>query len=210
MTCPYCSAVLSEGSPFCPECGQSFSSSLSNSGQTGKYWNDVDALNEKNERERLGAIQRAKDEMKQQTAGFLRKALMVGIVVAILALILWSLNNSNQKKLEIVRADAIGSSYSDSSTRIMSNGDNFDQMIVMFKDDRLLTYTHGNYTMHISSSGSGNRISVSENEIYQKKDYEYRFRSTLFGKVLLEFNGNQYEVELKDDGTIFTVHFYSN
>jgi len=81
-----------------------------------------------------------------------------------------------------------------------------DRIIVTIKDEHLLTYTRGNYTLRITSKESY----YTQNKIYETYDYEYTFSTSLFGYITLEFNGKSYEVDIDDDGTIKRIKFYGD
>lgn len=93
----------------------------------------------------------------------------------------------------------------------MFNGEERDRIIVKIKNGNTLTYTRGNYTLRISEGSNGYSTKWVENEIYESRDYEYSFSTSLFGKITLEFNGKSYEVSIDDeDGTISSINFYGN
>lgn len=212
MICPYCKTKLPDGSQFCPKCGQTIGDSFSNIEKTNKYWKDVDSLNDANENERLTAIRKAKSEAQAKTVSIMCKVIIFVAVVAALALAVFALNVNRQKKLEFIKVDAVGNTYSDiSGGFVMSNGDKTDRITVTIKDENTLSYTRGNYTLHVSSKEEGgDSISWNQNEIYETNDYEYIFSTSLFGKITLEFNGKSYDVEIDDDGTIYSINFYEN
>lgn len=217
MQCPFCKRNIGASEIFCPYCGQSLKTSSDNTDYTNKYWKEVNALNYANENERLRAIRRSKAEARARTASITRKitvvTVLVAIVVVAISLAIFILKTNSQKKLEFVKADAIGNSYSDTSgSSVMWDGDKRDRVTVTFLNESTLTYTCGNYTLHISSKeGGGYSTSWSQNEIYETNDYEYTFSTSLLGKVTLEFNGKSYEIKLDDDdGTIYSIKFYAD
>lgn len=212
MICPYCKTNLPDGSLFCSKCGQTIATA-DNTDNTNKYWKDVDTLNDANEQERLSAIQKAKSEVQAKAAAFTGKIIAFAAVAVVLVLAVISLNASSQEKLEFIKSDAIGNTYSDTSGgSVMFNGDKKDRITVKIIDEDTLSYTRGNYTLVIySKEGGGYSMSWSQNEIYETSEYEYTFSTSLFGKVTLEFNGRSYEVEIDDDdGTIFSINFYDD
>ena len=212
MVCPYCHNKLPNGSHFCQKCGQIIKNSSDNTEKTSKYWKDVDTLNNSNENERLSAIRRAKSEAQARIVSITRKIIIVTVVVAVLALALFALNSNSQKKLKFVKADAVGNTYSDTSgSSLMSHGDKRERITVTFNNENTLTYTCGKYTLHVSSNASGGYSTTwSQNEIYETHEYEYTFSTTLLGNISLEFNEKSYEVELDDDGTIYSINFYGD
>lgn len=212
MICPYCKANLPDGSQFCSKCGQTIATK-DNTDNTNRYWKDVDTLNDANEQDRLSAIRKAKSEAQAKTAAFTRKIIAFAAVAVVLILAAISLNASSQKKLESIKADAIGNTYSDTSGgSVMFNGDKKDRITVKIIDEDTLSYTRGNYTLRISSKeGGGYSTSWKQNEIYETAEYEYTFSTSLFGKITLEFNGRSYEVEIDDDdGSIYSIMFYED
>lgn len=212
MICPYCKANLPDGSQFCSKCGQTITAT-DNTANTTKYWQDVDSLNDTNEQERLSAIRRAKLEAQAKAAALTRKIIAFAAVAVVLVLVAISLNASSQKKLAFIKSDAIGNTYSDTSGgSVMFNGDEKDRITVKIIDEDTLSYTRGNYILHISSKeGGGYSTSWKQNEIYETAEYEYTFSSSLFGKITLEFNGKSYEVEIDDDdGSIYSIMFYGD
>lgn len=211
MICPYCKANLPDGTQFCSKCGQTIATK-DGTDNTNKYWKDVDTLNDTNEHERLDAIRKAKSEAQAKTAARTRKIIAFAAVVAVLVLAAISLNASSQEKLEFIRSDAIGNTYSDTSGgSVMFNGEKRDRITVKFIDEDTLSYTRGNYTLCISSEGGGYSTSWSQNEIYESQEYEYTFSTSLFGKITLELNGRSYEVKIDDDdGTIYSIKFYED
>lgn len=212
MICTYCKANLPDGSQFCPKCGQAVAAS-NNTDTTNKYWKEVDTLNDANEHERLSAIRKAKSEAQAKTAVFFLKTIVFSTIAAVLILTAIFLNASSQEKLAFIKSDAIGNTYSDTSgNTFMFSGDRIDRITIKIVDEDTLSYTHGNYTLHVSSKEDGSySTSWSENEIYESAEYEYTFSTSLFGKVTLEFNGRSYEVEIDDDdGTIDSVKLYED
>lgn len=217
MRCPFCKRNIGTSEIFCPYCGQTIKDSSDNTDYTNKYWREVNALNNANENERLRAIRRAKAEAQARTASITRKitiaTALIAIVVVAVSLVIFQLNTHSQKKLEIVRADAIGNTYSDTSgSSVMWHGDERVRVTVTFINENTLTYTRGSYTLHISSKeGGGYLTEWSQNEIYETNDYEYTFSTSLFGKITLEFNEKRYDVKIDDDdGTIYSIEFYEN
>lgn len=213
MICPYCKTTLPDGSQFCSKCGQTIINSSDHTDNTNKYWKDVDTLNDANENERLTAIHKAKSEAHAKTAAITRKVIIFAVIVAALVFAAFALNASSQDKLEFIKADAVGNTYSDTSGgSVMFHGDKKDRIIVKIKDENILSYTRGNYTLQVSSkAGGGYSTSWKQNEIYESNDYEYKFSTSLFGKITLEFNGKSYEVEIDDDdGTIYSINFYKD
>lgn len=210
MICPYCKKTLIEGVEFCSKCGQTITNLSENTDNTNRYWKDIDTLNAANERKRLNAIQKSKSEAQARTLSTIRKVIILIVMMVAFVIIVLLLNRSRQEKLEFVRNDAIGNTYSDStSAGIMFNGEKKDRIIVNIKDEKTLTYTHGNYTLQIYSNEDGYSSSWKENEIYDACDYEYVFKASLLGKITLEFNQKSYEVEINDeDGTINSINFY--
>lgn len=208
MICSYCNAILADDALFCSSCGQAIAAASDRTENTRKFWDDVDSLNASNELERLGAVEKARENAKALKGKFL----MAGLVAVVLVFMVFTMNLVGREKLEVVKADAIGKTFSDTNSMVMMNGDAVDRMMVAIKNDHTLTYTYGNYSMYIyTKDGGGYGMHWSENKIYQVADYEYSFRSNLFGKIFLEFNGKRYEVELDDDdGTIFSIEFYAN
>lgn len=215
MKCPYCNSELPDNSNFCDKCGQPIpkaSNYAENTDKIQKYWNDVDTLTDANENQRLKAIYKKKSEEKEKTTAATRNIIVAVAVIALIVISAVSLNANSQKRLALVKATAIGNTYSDANgPGTMFEGDERDRIIVTIKDENTLSYTSGNYTLQISSKeGGGHTISWRENSIYETSDYEYSFSTSLFGKVTLNFNGNSYPVTIDDDGTIFSITFYKN
>lgn len=212
MICPYCKTNLPDGSQFCSKCGQTIATK-NGTDNANKYWKDVDTLNDTNEHDRLDAIRKAKSELQAKMAARTRKIIAFAAIVAILVLARNSLNASSQEKLEFIRSDAIGNTYSDTSGgSVIFDGDKKDRITVIFIDEDTLSYIRGNYTLRISSKeGGGYSTSWSQNKIYESQEYEYAFSTSLFGKIALEFNGRSYEVKIDDDdGTIYSIKFYED
>ena len=212
MKCKYCNSELNDDALFCDKCGQSVVDSSKNTGVTNKYWTDVDALNDTNEKEYQNAVRKAKAEAKAQSAAIIKKIIIAAVVIVVLVASVTTLNANSQQKLEFVKSDAIGNTYSDTSGSWgMFNGEERDRIIVKIKNENTLTYTRGNYSLRISEGSNGYSTKWVENEIYESRDYEYSFSTSLFGKITLEFNGKSYEVSIDDeDGTISSINFYGN
>lgn len=213
MLCPYCKTQVPDGSQFCPKCGQNAAISSDSTENTNKYWKDVDELNDSNEHERLTMIRKVKSEAQSQTWSTVRRIAIFTILIAMLVVGIFSLNANNEKKLEFIKSDAIGNTYSDSNGGFaMFSGEKADRITVEIIDEDMLSYTRGNYTLRVSSKdGDGYSVSWNQNEIYETAEYEYTFSTSLFGKITLEFNGRSYEVEIDDDdGTIYSIEFYED
>ena len=150
-------------------------------------------------------------ETKARSAAAIKNFIIVAIVIAVLIIFIIALKTNSQQKLDFVKSDAIGNTYSETSGSWgMFNGESRDRIIVNFKDESTLSYTKGNYTMKVYDEGDGYSSEWIENEIYESCDYEYSFSTSLFGKITLEFNGKSYEVDLDDDGTISSIDFYGD
>ena len=213
MLCPYCKTQVPDGSQFCPKCGQNAAISSDSTENTNKYWKDVDELNDSNEHERLTMIRKVKSEAQSQTWSTVRRIAIFTILIAMLVVGIFSLNANNEKKLEFIKSDAIGNTYSDSNGGFaMFSGEKADRITVEIIDEDMLSYTRGNYTLRVSSKdGDGYSVSWNQNEIYETAEYEYTFSTSLLGKITLEFNGRSYEVEIDDDdGTIYSIEFYED
>ena len=211
MICPYCNTALPGEVSFCSKCGQAITAAPAKNDNTRKFWDDVDTTNASVERERLDAVQKAKDESKKRRDSVKSKFIMIGLLAMVLGLVMFTTNLVSQEKLETVKAHAIGKTFADADSPMMINGDAVDRMLVVIKNDHTLTYTHGNYTVYVYAKESGGYgMNWSENEIYLVSDYEYSFRTNMFGQIFLEFNGRQYEVEMYEDGTGFSIEFYDN
>ena len=212
MKCQYCNAELDENALFCDKCGQSVTDSTKNTDNTNKYWADVEALNNTTAKEHLNTIKNAKAKAKAQSVALIKKIIIATIVVVLLVVSISALNKNSQQKLEFVRSDAIGNTYSDTNdigSGILFDGDKRDQITVKIKDKNTLSYTRGNYTLEMSGKGDDFSVDWVENEIYESRDYEYTFSTSLFGQITLEFNGKSYEVKTdKSNGTISHINFY--
>ena len=53
-----------------------------------------------------------------------------------------------------------------------------------------------------------NKLSWSENEIYETATYAYDLSISFWGKVSILINGETYEVNLDDDGSVRSINFY--
>lgn len=212
MICQYCKAIVPDGEKFCSKCGQPITNTLNATDSTSNYWKAVDVLNDVNENERLEAIRKARAEVQAKTTSITRKVVIALSMVAVLAVVTFFMNKSSQEKLARVKADAIGNTYSDTSGgSVMFSGDKKDRIIVTIKNEHTLSYTRGNYTLHVSSKdGGGYSTSWEQNEIYETNDYEYTFSTSLFGNITLSFNGKTYVVKIDDDGTIYSINFYND
>jgi len=158
-------------------------------------------------------IRKVKSEAQSQTWSTVRRIAIFTILIAMLVVGIFSLNANNEKKLEFIKSDAIGNTYSDSNGGFaMFSGEKADRITVEIIDEDMLSYTRGNYTLRVSSKdGDGYSVSWNQNEIYETAEYEYTFSTSLFGKITLEFNGKSYEVEIDDDdGTIYSIEFYED
>lgn len=212
MKCPYCNTELDDAALFCDKCGQTVAGSSKNTDATNKYWADVDALNTINEKEYQNTVRKAEAEAKARSAATIKNLIIVAVVITVLIISVIALNANSQQKLDFVKLDAIGNTYSDTSGSWgMFNGEERDRIIVKIKDENTLSYTRGSYTMEVYEDGDGYSSEWIENEIYESCDYEYSFSTSLFGKITLEFNGKSYEVDIDDDdGTIYSINFYGD
>lgn len=211
MICPYCKTNLKAGSQFCQNCGQAIVVT-DNTEHTDKYWKEVDMLNEENEHEYLSIMRNAKSESRSKALSSIFKSIAFVIVVAVVVMGVYAKNVSNQKKLEVVRIDAIGNTFSDTSgIAMLLSGDKRERISVNFMDKDRLSYTRGNYTFHIADKDDGGySTSWTENEIYENEEYEYSFSISFFGKITLKFDGKSYKVTPNDDGTIRYISLYDD
>lgn len=211
MKCPYCNTELDNDALFCDICGQSVAGAAKNTDATNKYWAEVDALNATNEKEHQEAVRKAKLESKARFASAIKIFIVVAIVIAVLIIIVSAMKANSQQKLDFVKSDSIGNTYSDTNESLGTfNGQSRDRIIVTIKDEKTLSYVRGSYTLMVYTKGDGYTSEWLENEIYESRDYEYTFSTSLFGKITLEFNGKSYEVDLDDDGTIDSIDFYGH
>jgi len=210
MICPYCKTNVPDGIQFCSKCGQPIANSSGNTDNTSKYWKDVDKLNNANENNRLAIIREVETENKKKRAAASRKVIICLLIVVALSMATYSLYKFNQKRLDGVKASAIGHSYTDTSgSSIVRDGDKRTQITVTIKDENTLTYTYGSYTSKFIPVKGGFTSIWSENEIYEECDYNYSFSSSLFGTIWLKFNGKRYKVTV-DDGVIYNIIFYDD
>jgi len=211
LICPYCKTNLIDGSQFCSKCGQPIVAA-DNTDNTDKYWKEVDLLNEENEHEYLSIMRNAKSESRSKALSSILKSIAFVIVVVVVVMGVYAKNVSNQKKLEVVRTDAIGNTFSDTSgIAMLRSGDERERISVNFMDKDMLSYTRGSYSFHIANKDDGGYLtSWTENEIYENEEYEYSFSISFFGKITLKFDGKSYKVTLSDDGTIYHINLYND
>lgn len=115
MKCPFCNAELKDDILFCDKCGQSVSNLSKNTNVINKYWTDVKTLNNANEKELENASRKAKSKAKARLIGVIIKIIIVAAVVIVLGVSATILNADSQQKLEFIKSDAIGNTYSDTS-----------------------------------------------------------------------------------------------
>lgn len=97
MKCQYCGAEIKEDALFCDNCGQAVADSSKNTGVTNKYWTDVDALNNTNEKEYQNAVRKAKAEAKAHSAAIIKKIIISAVVIVVLVVSVTTLNANSQK-----------------------------------------------------------------------------------------------------------------
>lgn len=211
MKCKYCGAEIKPENPFCDRCGQHIDEISKSTVATNKYWKDIDALNNADEKKFQEAINKAKVEKRKRKFSRIIKLVIAAVIGIGVIITINILDSSSQEKLEFVKKSSIGKTYSDTAgAAIMAGGDERDRTIITFKDEKTLNYIRGNYTLRISKDNDGYSSTWKQNQIYENRDYEYHFSTTLFGEITLECNGKSYAVDLEEDGTINTIYIYEN
>lgn len=205
MKCPVCGNKLDEQNIFCPNCGQAISQSDTSSASFNNYWNGHNAASQKHITEQKEkAAEVLSGIRKKRTATFFRFVILC-IAICVIALFAVAKNSNNKQALSTAYESMIGKTYSDTSASTFFVGDSCDRKIVTITDTKTLEYTKGNYRSHLSES---NKLSWSENEIYETATYAYDLSISFWGKVSILINGETYEVNLDDDGSVSSINFY--
>lgn len=205
MKCPVCGKELDEKTIFCPNCGQAISQPDTSSASFNSYWNENNAASQKHITEQKEKAAEVLSEIrKKRTATFFRFVILC-IAICVIALFAVVKNSNNKQALSAAHESMIGKTYSDTSASSFWVGDSCDRKIVTITDEETLEYTKGNYRSHMSES---NKLSWSENEIYETATYAYDLSISFWGKVSILINGETYEVNLDDDGSVRSINFY--
>lgn len=205
MKCPICGKKLEEIATFCPNCGQNISHFDTSSASFNNYWNENNMASQKHIFEQKEKEAEALSKIRKKRMVKLTRFAIICIAICVVVLFALVKNSNNKQILSVVHESMIGQKYSDTSDYAFFVGDSCDRIIVTILDEETLEYTEGNYRSHMSES---NKLSWSENEIYETATYTYDLSISFWGKVSILINGETYEVTLNDDGSVYSIIFY--
>ena len=205
MKCPVCGKELDEKNIFCPNCGQAISQPNTSSASFNNYWNENNAASQKHVTEQKEKAAEALSEIRKKRIATFLRVVILSIVICVIVLFVVVKNSNNKKKLSAVHESMIGKTYNDTSASSFWAGDSCDRTIVTIIDEEMLEYTEGNYRSHLSES---NKLNWIENEIYETATYTYELSISFFGKISILINGETYEVNQDDDGSVKNIVFY--
>lgn len=205
MKCPVCGKELDGKTIFCPNCGQAISQPDTSSASFNSYWNENNAASQKHITEQKEKAAEVLCEIRKKRTATLFRFVILCIAICVIALFAVVKNSNNKQALSAAHESMIGKTYSDTSASTFWVGDLCDRKIVTITDEETLEYTKGSYRSHMSES---NKLSWSENEIYEKAAYAYDLSILFLGEVSILINGETYEVNLDDDGSVRSINFY--
>ena len=207
MKCPYCKNEVNDSELFCTVCGQALSGQTHNGKSTQVYWEEYQKKSDKEvSHSRVMTELTKKQNRKARNAIFICVFICCAILCTIAILII-SKNMTNKKVLEDIHEQMIGKVYYDSEDNILWSGDDTDRCVITILDQDQLEFIEGNYKMRLDS---GNHMTWTENEIYQNETYTYSLSISFFGKVFITIQGEKYEVDVWDDGSVNMIHIYED
>lgn len=209
MKCPYCQAQIENGEDFCKECGQSLTASKNVTNVSDIYWSKV-----REEQRKRGDhyTQLQKNERENNNRTKMVRLTILAIVVvatAVLAMLIGSVNKTNQEKLKIAASSIKGMTFSDVKDVAPPTifGSYHPEILTLkFNSDGTVDYKYsiGDYTHGTSYE----IVSVKEHE---KCSYEMTI--DFFGnlKVLVYRSSGTLiisEVETWDDGRLYNLEIF--
>lgn len=213
MKCPVCGKELEEKTIFCPNCGQAISQPDISSDSFNSYWNENNVASQKQitaQKEKAAEV--LSEIRKKRTTRFFRFVILCVAICAV-ALFIIIKNSNNRQTLSAAHESMLGKTYSDEiniaakSWWIIEPGKSYDRLIVTIIDSETLEYTKGNYRFQLDNIDDHYKTTWNENEIYETTTYSYELSISFWGKVSILINGETYEVNLDDDGSVRSINF---
>ena len=189
MICPYCKKEISNGTVFCPNCGQEISTSQSQS-QSDAYWTRVNQEDSKRSSEYKKMVGEAKREANSRRR---KKIVTTVLILTAIALAVFGIAKFQQNQSELiaeVKSGLIGKTMTAHSTHMEGLGwIHHEYWQLTFVDEDTLDYAY------IQTVGPAED---DEQPKYQGT-YSYTISRSIFGEYTIRVNGATYELRVSDD-----------
>lgn len=209
MLCPYCNSELSDGTPFCPKCGQAISHADLTPNESDTYWSKAAEDQKKHDDQYQILLETEVKNVKGARAKRFSILLALIAVIILAVFIVQSVNKSNEEKLSIAAASVIGKTYTDTvrippQTLLGSAHPEVQTLVINSNGTANYRYDVGDY-----SSGWDYDIEYTKEE----GTYKYELTISFFGNVRITLISDRgvyrtFAVTTGDDGTVRRIEMF--